>query len=137
MSWSSRKKKTPFVPFIFSKGNFFNICVLCQWILYWILFQNIHTCTYQKTLLNTVFHLFLKSSKAFRELSSYKKQPNIFCWKANREGGLFDINWTWSTYTNLTKVFWEYVSGFDFAVETYLYSSMYYHNGIYVMVFSI
>ena len=43
------------------KGNFFNICVLSQCIMYWIKFQNIHTFTYQKTLLYTLFCLFLKS----------------------------------------------------------------------------
>ena len=41
---------------------FFNICVLSQCIVYWIHFKNIHTFTYQKTLLHTL--LFLKSSKA-------------------------------------------------------------------------
>ena len=35
---------------------------------------------------------------------------------------------TWSNYKNLTKVFWEYVSKFDFAVETYLYYLTYYQN---------
>ena len=35
MSWSSRKKKRAFfVPFILSEGNFFNICVLYQGIVY-------------------------------------------------------------------------------------------------------
>ena len=67
MSWSSRKKKEAiFVPFLFlSKRKFFNICVLSQCIVYWIYFWNIHTFTYQKTLLHTLFRLFLKSAKAF------------------------------------------------------------------------
>ena len=33
--------------------------------MYWIHFQNIHTFIYHKTLLHTLFYLFLKSSKTF------------------------------------------------------------------------
>ena len=50
---------------ILSEGNLFNICILFQCMVYWIHVQNIHTFTYQKTLLHTLFCLFLKSSKAF------------------------------------------------------------------------
>ena len=60
-----RKTREFFVPFILSEGNSFNICVLSQCIVYWIRFQNIHTFTHRKTLLPTLFCLFLKSSKAF------------------------------------------------------------------------
>ena len=60
-----RKKRAFFVPFILSEGNFFNICVLSQCIVYWIHFQNIHTFIYQKTLLLTLFYLFWKLMKAF------------------------------------------------------------------------
>ena len=59
------RKRAFFVPFILSKGNFFNICVLSQCIVYWIHFQNVHTFTCQKTLFHKLFCLFLKSSKAF------------------------------------------------------------------------
>ena len=65
LSWvgaRKRKQKAFFVPFILSEGNFFNICVLSECIVYWIHFRNIHTFTYQKTLLHTLFCLFLKSS---------------------------------------------------------------------------
>ena len=56
------------------KGHFLYICpkeifltlVLAQYIVYRINFQNKHTSTYHKTLLQTLFYLFLKSSKAFR-----------------------------------------------------------------------
>ena len=34
MRWSLRKKGHFFAPFILSKGNFFNICVLAQCIVY-------------------------------------------------------------------------------------------------------
>ena len=47
------------------KEIFFNICVLSQYIVHWVHFQNTHTFTYQKTLLHILFCLFLKSSKAF------------------------------------------------------------------------
>ena len=52
-----RKKGAFFVPFILSEGNFFNICVLSQCIVYWIHFQNIHNFRYQKTLLYTLLFL--------------------------------------------------------------------------------
>ena len=57
------QKRAFFVPLILSEGYFINICVLPQYIVYWIYFQNIHTFTNQKTLLHTLFCLFLKSSR--------------------------------------------------------------------------
>ena len=66
MSWSSRKKKDGiFCTVYFVRKFFFNICVLFRCVVYWIHFQNIHAFTYQKTLLSTLFCLFLESSKAF------------------------------------------------------------------------
>ena len=65
MELAKEKRIAFFVPFIFSEGNFFNICVLLQCIVYWIHFQNIHTFTYQNTLLHKMLCLFLKSSKTF------------------------------------------------------------------------
>ena len=62
VSWSSRKKKrTSFVPFILSKENISEICVLSRCIVYWIHFNNIHAFTYQKTLLHTLFLLVFKT----------------------------------------------------------------------------
>ena len=57
-----RKKRAFFVTFTLSDWNFFNICVLCQWTVYWINFLNIciHTFTYQKTLLRTLLLLVYK-----------------------------------------------------------------------------
>ena len=55
-----RKKRAFWVPFILSEEIFFNICVLSQCIVYWIHFQNIHTFTYQKTLLHTLLLLVFK-----------------------------------------------------------------------------
>ena len=60
MVWGSQKKKEFFVPSILSEENFFKICVLSQCIVYWIHFQNIHTFTYQETLLHTILLLACK-----------------------------------------------------------------------------
>ena len=60
-----RKKRAYFVTVVLSEGNFFNISVLSQFILYWINFQNIYNFTYQKTLFHTLLLLVFKMSKAF------------------------------------------------------------------------
>ena len=52
-----RKKSAFFVTFILSEGNFFNICVLSQCIVYWMNVQNIYTLTCQKT--NIIPYTFL------------------------------------------------------------------------------
>ena len=66
MSWSSRRiKEGIFFTVYLSERNFFKICDLSQCIVYWIQFPNLHTFTYQKTLLHIHFRLFLKSSKVF------------------------------------------------------------------------
>ena len=59
MELTKGKRGYVFVLLILSKRILFNICVLSQCIVYGIRFQNIHTFTYQKTLLHTRF-LFLK-----------------------------------------------------------------------------
>ena len=66
-----KEKRDYFVPFFFfflSKRNFFNICVLSQFIVYWIHFhfQNIHTFTYQKTLLDALLLLVFKILKSLQ-----------------------------------------------------------------------
>ena len=61
---------------MFYPNDFFNICVLPQCMVYWIDFQNINTCTYQKTLPLTLFFMFSKLSKAFSE--SLKQKINFF-----------------------------------------------------------
>ena len=66
MSWSLQKKKEGIsCTAHFIRRNFFNICVSSQYIVYWIHFQNIHTFTYQKSLLHAPFCLFLISPKTF------------------------------------------------------------------------
>ena len=71
LSWSydelelaKEKRGHFFVPFFFPPNQmFFNICVLSQCIVCWIRFQNIHTVTYQKTLLHTLLLLVFKIVK--------------------------------------------------------------------------
>ena len=61
-----RKKSAFFVTFILPKGNFLNIWVLFQCLVYWIHFQNTYILLHIKK--HYFIHfccLFLKSSKAF------------------------------------------------------------------------
>ena len=60
-----RKKRTFFVHFVLSEGNFFKICFI-SCIVYWIHFQNIYTCTYQKRLLHTLLLLVSKIRESFQ-----------------------------------------------------------------------
>ena len=66
MSCSSWKKKEGIFCIILSEGKFFHICVLAQCRVYWIHFQNIHTFTYQKTLLHALLLLLLKIVECLR-----------------------------------------------------------------------
>ena len=59
-----RKKSVFFVLLILSEEIFLTF-ILSECMVYSIHFQNMHTFTYQKKLLHTIFCLFLKSSKAF------------------------------------------------------------------------
>ena len=73
-AWTrEKKKKTFFVPFILSEGNFFKTCILSQCIVYWEYFQNIYTFIYKKACFHTPFCLFSKSSKAFSVSLTRKK----------------------------------------------------------------
>ena len=67
MSWSLRKKeKGIFCAVYFVRREFFSkICVLSQCIVSWTHFQNIHTFTYQKTLIHTLSLLVLQLPKTF------------------------------------------------------------------------
>ena len=79
MSWSWWKKKEGLLWTVyFVRMNFFfNIGVLSQCIVYWIYFQNLHTFTHQKTLLHTLFCLFLNSSKVFSVSLTFASQCNL------------------------------------------------------------
>ena len=64
-----------------------------QCIVYWIHFQNIHTFTYEKILLNTLFCLFIKSSNAFSVSLSTKSIESlwllwwwrtVWCYESNK-----------------------------------------------------
>ena len=76
ISWGSREKGVHFCDAYFVLRDFCNVCILSQCIEYSINFHNIYTFTYQKTLLHTLFCLFLKPSEAFsgslsQEFQSY------------------------------------------------------------------
>ena len=61
MSWSSWKKKEGiFCTIYFVQRNFFNICVLSKFMVYWIHFHNVHIFTHQKALLHTLLLLVFK-----------------------------------------------------------------------------
>ena len=70
MSWSSLKKKREhfFVVFIFSGGIFFNTCLSCQCIVYWIHFQNILFLDIKKKkeLLQTLLLLVFKFAESLQ-----------------------------------------------------------------------
>ena len=66
-----RKKRAFFVLFILSEGNFFEICALSQCIVYSIHFQNIHTFTYQKTLLHTLLLLVFKIVESLQRILKF------------------------------------------------------------------
>ena len=61
----AKEKTVQFLCRLFCLKEISSQCVLSQCKVYWINFHNIHIFTYQKTLLHTLFCLFLKSSKAF------------------------------------------------------------------------
>ena len=73
------KKGVFFVTFTFCEGNFFNICILSQCILYWN-FQNIYTFYISKKHYFIYFFCsFLKSSKALSGSLNTYCNWNIFC----------------------------------------------------------
>ena len=56
----AKEKRVHFLYSLFCPKNYFLTCVLSQCIVYWIDFQNIHTFTYQKTLLRKLLLLVFK-----------------------------------------------------------------------------
>ena len=58
--WWVGAREGIFCTVYFVQRKFFKICILSQYILYWIHFQNIHTFAYQKTLLHTLLLLVFK-----------------------------------------------------------------------------
>ena len=83
LSWvgaRQRKKRPFFVPFILPEGNVFNVCVLSQCIEYWIHFQNIHTFTYQKTLLHTLVLLVFKIVESLQCILRCMIQAKLHSW---------------------------------------------------------
>ena len=75
-----RKKSAFFVTFILSEGNFVNICILSQCILYLINFQHIHHFTYQKTLHHTFMLLVFKIVKILQCIhKNYSDFLDVIC----------------------------------------------------------
>ena len=87
-----QRKKVYFVPFINSKRNFFNICVLAQCIVYWIHFQNIYVYIYIYIYIYIILHInnFTIScllSKLPKALSvSFNRMKLFFALKVELEG---------------------------------------------------
>ena len=73
-----RNKMAFFVLFILSEGIYFDICILSQCVVYQIQLQNIHTFTYKKTLLHTLFCLFLKSPNAFSDQNDKTRNSKFY-----------------------------------------------------------
>ena len=80
----TKEKSAFFVMLILSEGNFFNICFISMYIVYWINFQNIYTFTYQKIL--DAFSVSLRIHITFRVAPAKIKIPLSlfigFAWKA-------------------------------------------------------
>ena len=71
VSARERKKSAFFsVTLVLFKGIFLTV-FLSPCIVYWKIYQNIYTFTYQKALLHTLFYLFLKLSKNFSVFISF------------------------------------------------------------------
>ena len=68
-----RKNRAFFVSFILSKRNFFKFCVLSQFIVYWIHFQDIHTFIQKKALLHTILLLAFKIVESLQCILNYSK----------------------------------------------------------------
>ena len=75
-----RRKRTLFLLLILSNKIFFSIYILSQRIVYWMHFQNIHSFTYQKTLLHTILLLVFEiaeSLQCFLNITAGKITPHL------------------------------------------------------------
>ena len=87
-----RKKRAFFVPFNFSEENFLKICVSSQCTAYWISFQNIHSFTYQNTLLHPLSLLVSKIAESIRCILNINI-PDLFLpllWRLGPSSKSFD-----------------------------------------------
>ena len=74
-----RSKRVFSVWFILFERNLFNICVLSQYIVYWMHFQNIHTLLENiQNITSYTLYLFIKLSKAFSVSLNKKKENRPF-----------------------------------------------------------
>ena len=119
MSWSSRKKKESILCTVyFVRREFFLIiCALSLCILYWIHFQNIHTFTYEKTLLHTLLLFVFKIVESLQCILNGKCKANYLnkkfaFWKVYTEYitrleeiavDVLENSWRWSKMKICTK----------------------------------
>ena len=114
MRWSLRKKKRGHFLYRFSfaqKDIFFNVCVLSQCVVNWMHFQNIHSFTYQKTLLDTLFCMILKLSKAFSESLSNRNNTieTLSIEVKNKKTLLLDLQTPYSIARNCVFLILNYI----------------------------
>ena len=77
----AKEKRGPSLYHLFCpKELFFYICVLSQCMVYWILFQNVHTFTYQKILLHTPLLLVFTFVKSLQCILNPKNSQVICPW---------------------------------------------------------
>ena len=101
-----RKKRAFFCAVHFVRRVFFNISVLSQCIVYWIHFQNIHTFTYQKTLLHTLLFLVFKIAENLqRILKESKKRENRMSRKHIKKDSALQISFYQWLYNTLWKAY--------------------------------
>ena len=89
MIYSSRK-------IYFVRRQFFKICLLSQFIVYWIHFQNIHTFTYQKILLHTLLLLVSKIDEISRFGSFLGRLSQMKFWNSEKLSNfkVHKLSWT-------------------------------------------
>ena len=83
MKVKKEKKRAFFVPLILPEGKFFKICVFSQYIVHWIHFHNIHTFTYQKSLLHTLLLLAFKIAESLQCVLKMVRKCCVIGFKSN------------------------------------------------------
>ena len=96
-----RKKRAFFVPL--TEGNFFNISVLSQCLVYWTHSQNIHTSTYKKILLHALSLVVFKIIKSLQCILKF--MTSSFGWAGVEKQKLLNITrteegWYWNLSIN-------------------------------------
>ena len=97
-----KEKRAFFVTFILTEGNFLNICVLSQCILYWINFQNNYTFAYQKASPHTL------SSHVFKIIESLRREWSHQINNWFRRFIHYSTQFIWQTKTFHSDSNWKY-----------------------------